>query len=161
MLAFDVPLIVISGGEPLSQQERLVPLVEGLLAAGRRVEFETNGTVAPRAELTARGVRFNVSPKLAHSGDPERKRVVPDALRALRATTDVVFKFVCQQESDLDEVAALAGQYDLAPIWIMPQGDVPEAVLNGLSALAGHVVARGWNLSTRMHVLLWGTTRGV
>ncbi|HWS35800.1 MAG TPA: 7-carboxy-7-deazaguanine synthase QueE [Actinoplanes sp.] len=161
LLAFPVPLIVISGGEPLSQQRRLVPLVEGLVAAGRRVEFETNGTIAPAPEIRLAGVRFNVSPKLRHGGDPMHKRIKPEALRSLNATPDVAFKFVCQDESDLDEVAVLAEQYGLAPIWIMPKGDDVASVLGGLSALAPAVVERGWNLSSRMHVLVWGGTRGV
>ncbi|MGC4857284.1 7-carboxy-7-deazaguanine synthase QueE [Micromonospora sp. DT4] len=58
-------LIVITGGEPLIQQRNLVALVRGLLAAGKRVEFETNGTIAPDPALLIDGVRFNVSPKLA------------------------------------------------------------------------------------------------
>lgn len=38
-------LVVISGGEPLLQQHRLVWLADMCRAAGRRVEIETNGTV--------------------------------------------------------------------------------------------------------------------
>jgi organic radical activating enzyme len=132
LLAYDVPLVVITGGEPLSQQRRLVPVVAGLVAAGRRVEFETNGTVAPIADLRLPGVRYNVSPKLSHSGDPEGRRIVPAALLALGATPDVAFKFVCRTERDLDEVGALVDRFRLSPVWIMPEGTAEATVVRGL-----------------------------
>ena len=53
----------------LLQQARLVPLVEALLAAGKRVEFETNGTIAPMPELLVDGVRFNVEAQLRFLGE--------------------------------------------------------------------------------------------
>lgn len=54
-------LVVITGGEPLLQQELLVPLVTELAAASRRVEVETNGTIAPDPALTAAVAGFNVT----------------------------------------------------------------------------------------------------
>ncbi|MFF2806341.1 radical SAM protein [Streptomyces sp. NPDC058000] len=161
LLDFEVPLIVVSGGEPLSQQRRLLPLLRELRAAGRKVEIETNGTVVPRDDLVALGVRFNVSPKLSHSGDPESRRIVPAALRAFAAVPDTAFKFVCRNKSDLDEVASLVDRYGTRPVWIMPEGQVPTEVGRHLSALGDDVVARGWNLTTRLHVAVWGDRRGV
>ncbi|MFE7612016.1 radical SAM protein [Streptomyces celluloflavus] len=161
LLDFQVPLIVVSGGEPLSQQRRLIPLIRELRSAGRKVEIETNGTVVPRDELVELGVRFNVSPKLSHSGDPESRRIVPAALRALAAVPDTAFKFVCRNQTDLDEVTSLVDRYGTRPVWIMPEGQVPTEVGRHLSALGDDVVARGWNLTTRLHVAIWGDKRGV
>lgn len=158
--AMDVPLIVITGGEPLSQQQRLVPVIQRLLAGGRRVEFETNGTVAPRPDLVRTGVRFNVSPKLAHGGDAVHRRIRPGPLAALRATGAAAFKFVCDDERDLAEVRQLAAEFDLAPIWIMPKGRTPEEVLGALRRIADGAVALGWNLTTRLHILAWHDERG-
>lgn len=158
---FDVPLVVVSGGEPLSQQTRLVPLLRALADAGCAVEIESNGTVVPRPELVATGVRFNVSPKLAHSGDPEERRLVPEALAALAAVPGTAFKFVCRTAADLDEVAAVVARYGTEPVWIMPEGRTPHEVSARLAALGDEVIARGWNLTTRMHVALWGDRRGV
>lgn len=89
-----VELVVITGGEPLLQQARLVPLVQGLLNAGKRIEFETNGTIAPGHELLLDRVRFNVSPKLASFGVDEDKSIVPAALEVFVASERAVFKFV-------------------------------------------------------------------
>lgn len=161
LLDYDVPLIVISGGEPLSQQRRLLPLIRELSAAGRKIEIETNGTVVPRDEVVSLGVRFNVSPKLAHSGDPESRRLVPEALRAFAAVPGTAFKFVCRSASDLDEVASVAERYGTHPVWIMPEGQIPAEVGRHLADLGDEVVARGWNLTTRLHVAVWGDRRGV
>ncbi|MFI1367055.1 7-carboxy-7-deazaguanine synthase QueE [Streptomyces griseochromogenes] len=161
LLAMTVPLIVISGGEPLNQQNRLVPVVRGLRDRGVSIEIETNGTVAPSDELVGLGVRFNVSPKLAHSGDPEHRRISPTALKRLQNTPDVAFKFVCKTSDDLTEVGRLQERFGLEPVWIMPEGKVQQDVTDNLQALADEVVRRGWNLTTRLHVLAWGDQRGV
>jgi 7-carboxy-7-deazaguanine synthase len=153
-------IVVITGGEPLLQQRRLVPLARACAQRGWEIEVETNGTLAPGPELAALVSRWNVSPKLANSGIPEHRRIVPDALAALVATGRAAFKLVAATPDDLDEVAALVDRCGLAPVWIMPEGTDPAAVLQRARTLADPVLARGWNLTTRLHVLLWGDERG-
>lgn len=161
LLAYPVDLVVVSGGEPLSQQRRLLGVVRALRAAGREIEIETNGTVTPLPELIETGVRFNVSPKLSHSGDPERRRIVPDALEAFAGTPNAVYKFVCRERADLDEVAEITARFGLRPVWIMPIGSTPGQLVRGLEELADEVVGRGWNMTGRLHLLTWGDRRGV
>jgi organic radical activating enzyme len=153
-------LVVITGGEPLAQQHALVELAADLAAGGRRVEIETSGTIAPAPGLVSCVTAFNVSPKLASSRVPRERRIRPDALAALAATGKAVFKFVACGPGDLDEVAELAARFGLAPVWIMPEGVTPERVLAGMRDLADEVLRRGWNLTARTHVLLWGAARG-
>ncbi|MDJ1134775.1 7-carboxy-7-deazaguanine synthase QueE [Streptomyces iconiensis] len=161
LLAMATNLVVISGGEPLSQQRRLLPLIQALAEHGTSVEIETNGTVVPDEALIALGPRFNVSPKLAHAGDPLSQRIKPEALRALSGTPGVAFKFVCRSPSDLDEVADLTEQLGLGPVWVMPEGKNFDDISKHLGDIADEVVRRGWNLTTRLHVLAWGDRRGV
>lgn len=153
--AMDVPMVVITGGEPLLQQSAVVELARRLKP--RRIEVETAGTIAPAPELVALVDQWNVSPKLANSGNPSERRHKPDVLRAFAATGKAVFKFVVESAADLDEIAG----FDVEPVWVMPQGTTPEAVQEGLRRLADEVVARGWNLTTRLHVEVWGDKRGV
>lgn len=155
-----VELVVITGGEPLLQQARLVPLVEQLLAAGKRVEFETNGTIAPVPELLVDGVRFNVSPKIATFGIDEAKSIVPTALEALAQSGRAVFKFVAGTAGDLDRIAELADAHRLTPVWVMPEGTTAEAITATIRVLADAVAARGWHLTTRLHVLAFEDARG-
>ncbi len=153
-------IVVVTGGEPLLQQRRLLPLLEGCAARGWPVEVETNGTIVPDDAVVPLVRQWNVSPKLANSGIPIDKRIRADALAALRATGAAVFKFVVGEPGELDEVAALADGHDLAPIWIMPEGTDPTTVTERARQLAQPVLDRGWNLTPRLHVLLWGDERG-
>jgi 7-carboxy-7-deazaguanine synthase len=164
VLAMDVPLAVITGGEPLVQAGAVTDFATALVAAGMDVEIETNGTlVPPGALLENRRVRFNVAPKLANSGDPENRRVRLDALRALASRPDTAFKFVVCDTAELDEVADLVERAGVpaAQVWLMPEG-TDAATLDGrITGLAEAAIERGWNLTTRLHVLAWGNRRAV
>ncbi|MGW3614033.1 hypothetical protein ACWD6N_29885 [Micromonospora sp. NPDC005163] len=54
----------------------------------------------------------------------------------------------------------LQERFGLDPVWVMPEGTTSDAVLTGMRDLADAVLARGWHLSSRLHVLLWEDTRG-
>lgn len=155
-----VELVVITGGEPLIQQRLLVPLVHQLLATGKRVEFETNGTLKPDPALLVDGVRFNVSPKLASFGIDERQSIVPRSLEAFAASGRAVFKFVASTLTDLDRIAELADTHGLAPIWVMPEGTTDAEIAARTRDLAGAVAARQWNFTTRLHIPAFDGARG-
>jgi 7-carboxy-7-deazaguanine synthase len=158
--AVSASLIVVTGGEPLLQQLVLEPVLEACLADGRSIEVETNGTIMPSDHLMQLVTRFNVSPKLGNSGVRGRHRLRQPVLRALVESGSAIFKFVVERASDLDEIAAVEGELDLRPIWVMPQAQTPEQVMTVMRDIAAPVLARGWNLTTRLHVLLWGAARG-
>ena len=153
-------IVVVTGGEPLLQQLRLVPLLEGCSERGWPVEIETNGTIVPDERVLDLVARWNVSPKLANSGVPLDKRIRPNALDVLSASGRAAFKFVVSEPADLDEVAGIVESHGLDPVWIMPEGTDPSAWLERARALSDPVLARGWNLTPRLHVLLWGDQRG-
>lgn len=159
LLAMGVDLVVVSGGEPMLQREGLTELCSILAGRHVRVEVETNGTRPPWPELVA--TQLNVSPKLANSGVALERRLVPAALHALQASGRAVWKFVCATPEDLAEAAAsYVAPFGLAPVWVMPAGTEAGPVLDIGQALADDVLARGWNLTTRLQVLAWGGARG-
>lgn len=158
--AMHVDLVVVTGGEPLLQQRRLIPFLQAGARRGWRFEVETNGTVTPLPEVVRLVDRFNVSPKLSGSGVPADRALRPGPLTALQASGRAVFKFVASGPADLDEIADVSRTYGLAPVWVMPAGTTAEEVLATSRALADPVCARGWHLTTRLHVLLWGDERG-
>lgn len=156
-----VDMVVISGGEPMLQRLGLGELARLCADRGWRVEIETNGTQRPWPGL-APVTQFNVSPKLANSGVDREKRIVPAALQALQVDGRAVWKFVCSSADDLEEVDRdFALPFGLSPIYVMPAGTQADAVLDIGRGLADAVVARGWNLTSRLHVVLWGDKRGV
>ncbi|WP_225447674.1 7-carboxy-7-deazaguanine synthase QueE [Streptacidiphilus sp. P02-A3a] len=159
-LSSPVELVVITGGEPLIQQRPLIPLVQGLLAAGKRVEFETNGTLVPDSDLLVDGVRFNVSPKLANSGVAEDRRIVETALTTFARSGRAVFKFVTRNADELDEIHELVSAFGMHPVYVMPEGTTAEGLIESTRALADAVAARRWRLTTRLHVLAFADARG-
>ena len=153
MKRMNVKRFILTGGEPMMQQDNFPILASNLY----RLDVETNGTIAPTQESIDAVDLFVVSPKLANSGDRESKRIKMKALNGFIESEKAVFKFVARTESDLDEVASLG----LPNVWIMPEGADRVTHLNNLIELADAVVARGWNLSSRLHVLAWDVRRGV
>jgi 7-carboxy-7-deazaguanine synthase len=153
-------MAVITGGEPLRQQSAVADLAGRLRAGKVRVEVETSGSIAPTAAVVSVVDQFNVSPKLAASGMTERRRRRDPAVNALLATGKAVWKFVAVGVEDLDEIAEWEARFGLAPIWVMPEGTDADTILRRSRELADPVIARGWNLTPRLHVLLWGDERG-
>ena len=159
--AMDVGLVVVTGGEPLLQQSHLPPLLRPLRARDVAIEIETAGVIEPSPDVVDLVTRFNVSPKLANSGNDLDRRFRPDVLRALQATGKAAFKFVAVTPGDLDEIASMVDECCLRDVWVMPEGTDPDTIVTRSRELIEPVLTRGWNLSTRLHVLLWGDRRGV
>lgn len=155
-----VGTVVISGGEPLLQQRHLTPLLLGIRSRGWWVEIETAGTIASELEPDLVD-QYNVSPKLANSGNPRERRYRPEVLRRFVRSGKAVFKFVACEPADLDEAQQMVDECDLRPVYVMPEGTTAETVVARLRTLAPAVLQRGWNLTPRLHVLVWGDRRGV
>lgn len=150
--------IIVTGGEPLMQQPALVELLKLLDVP---VEIETNGTIIPSEDLAALTVRFNVSPKLRHSGVVVKKRLKPAPLHHLNRL-DSVFKFVCADDLDVAEVAAITQAAAIAAdrVWVMPLGTTRIQTATNLHRVAETAIGYGFNVSTRLHVDLWNDQRG-
>lgn len=156
-------LLVITGGEPMLQQRgisKLFDIVPMSLRFGQ-VEIETNGTVEPRwLENTAdQNLYFNVSPKLSNSGNDAAKRKLHPAYADLWYAR---FKFVCATVRDLQEVEAVCSLNGInhERVWIMPLGSTRKLIEENEQYLADYVIRAGFNMTTRLHIKLWGNERG-
>lgn len=161
--------VVVTGGEPMIAPE-IVPLTEGLRAAGYHITIETAGTVyAPVAcDL------MSISPKTSNStpadrdggrwaAQHDRLRIQPDVLRRLLSGYDYQLKFVVKQPDDLAEILALVSQQDAAreKVVLMPEG-TDAATLRERALWIVEIAKReGFRFSPRLHVDLWGNRRGV
>lgn len=161
VLAVAKGLVVLTGGEPALQRVEAAVLSRGLRSKGHRVEVETNGSV-PLGDLAAAVDLVVVSPKLQNSGVPLRHRYRPPVLLELSKSANAVFKFVVVDPLDLEEVDAVVHGLGLEPrrVWIMPEGTRQPELDRRMRLLAQPVAERGWSLSGRMHVTLWGDQRG-
>jgi organic radical activating enzyme len=158
--ALGQPRLVVTGGEPLLQAPALARMLA--LLPEIRVEIETNGTIAPSPALDALVAQYNVSPKLAHSGNPADLALPPERLAAWAAEPRAARKFVVAEPGDVGEVLALSERFAIprARIWLMAEG-IDAATLEARERwLAPLCVEHGLALSKRLHIQLYGDTRG-
>jgi organic radical activating enzyme len=157
--------VVLTGGEPLLQQEGWLEVIDGLRAIdpGYVFEVETNGTRVPGPEFQRAVDQFNVSPKLANAGMEARLRIVPAALDFFAAEPRAWFKFVARDAADLAEIGDFAARHGIVPgkILVMPEGRSAEELDRHGRELAAACLGRGWRFCDRLHVRLWGDRRGV
>ncbi len=167
---------VVTGGEPMIFAPTAA-LTRGLAAAGIHVTIETAGTVfdasnRPHADL------MSISPKLANStpreDDPrdptsawrarhESRRLNPAVLqRLIDSFPERQLKFVVCGPQDLAEIdGILTSLRGWVPddILLMPEG-VTAPTPEMRKWLAGVCVERGWRYCPRLHIELFGNTRG-
>jgi organic radical activating enzyme len=153
-------IIVVSGGEPMMQQAELLPLLRILTSYGHEVHIETAGTIAPTKEFNSVVTQYNCSPKLLHSGNVLSKRFKPIVIKAINDTNKAWFKFVVSDDIDVcfEEIAHIATTCDLPydRIMVMPEGSTPSENIALAQKIVDRALVRGWGLSFRTHVLLWG-----
>ncbi len=158
ILAHDCPSLVITGGEPLLQQKALTRLL-ALLPPDFFVEVETNGTLLPEEALAARVNQWNVSPKLAHSGNAPENALRPDVLARFAANERAWFKFVVQEEADWQAIEALHLPHE--KIILMPCAATRAALAAARPAVARLCLLHGVRLGERLQLVLWDNQKGV
>ncbi len=158
ILAHDCPSLVITGGEPLLQQKALTRLL-ALLPPDFFVEVETNGTLLPEEALAARVNQWNVSPKLAHSGNAPESALRPDVLARFAANERAWFKFVVQEEADWQAIEALHLPHE--KIILMPCAATRAALAAARPAVARLCLLHGVRLGERLQLVLWDNQKGV
>lgn len=152
--------LVVTGGEPILQAGPLAELLEAL--DDMTVEIETNGTTKVPPRLDIRVDQYNVSPKLAHSGNARDLALLPERLAAYAADPRAVFKFVIAEPADVAEVLELQRGYAIPPerIFLMPEGTDGTTLRVREEWLVPLCLEHGFRLSDRLHIHLFGDTRG-
>ena len=153
---FDCPLVEITGGEPLLQDD-VYPLMQRLLASGRTVMLETGGhrpiAAVPRDVIKIVDIKC---PASGESGKNDWSNL--DAL----APHDEV-KFVIQDRWDYEFAREIVRRHDLprrcAAVLFSPVHDVLHPKVLSEWMLADGVDAR---LQVQLHKYIWpASTRGV
>ena len=153
----EAPLLVVTGGEPLSH-----PGVDRLLAAAvgqwPRIEVETSGVAPP--PLAHERLHYIWSPKLP-GVTPRWAETWAHAERFMsdpRTTVKLVVG-----ANDHDDALRLVREHRLPRerVMLMPEGLTDVAVREGARTLAPLCQREGLRLSPRLHVWLWGAKRGV
>lgn len=163
---------VLTGGEPMIFAQATV-LTRALRDAGMHVTVETAGTVHREVSCDL----MSLSPKLRNStptADPRdprgewaarheaRRLNLPVLQRLIDEHPDRQVKFVVSSPADLPEIDALLSRLrGLAPadVMLMPEGTaVPDPA--SVRWAVGECLRRGWRYCHRLHVELFGNTRG-
>jgi len=152
--------LVITGGEPLLQGAGLADMLEHLPDIS--VEIETNGTTKAPSHVDIRVDQYNVSPKLAHSGNPAALALIEERLDFYASDPRAFFKFVIAGESDVEEVLALQRKHHIPSqrIFLMPEGVESDALIDRARWLAPLCLKHGFKMSDRLHIHLYGDERG-
>jgi len=162
---------VLTGGEPMLF-DAIEPLCQALKARGKHITIETAGTVWRDVPCDL----MSISPKLANSApkglsdewlhrhETTRQDLAP--LKQLVANYDHQLKFVVSKnsvESDTEEIRCLLHKLEPrkpGPVLLMPESTTEEGHREGLKRLSPICLSNGWRLSPRLHIELFGNTRG-
>ena len=159
--------VVVTGGEP-TIAANIAELTSELHRLGRHITIETNGTqFKPEIAVDL----ISISPKLRHSiptGTPfEKMRLNLNSLRRwLDHSTDYQLKFVVAAPEDFMEIeeiiSALATTIPVPPenVVLMPLGTSAEELCQRGKWLARECLQRGYRFTPRLHINLFGNTRG-
>ncbi|MEZ4921055.1 MAG: 7-carboxy-7-deazaguanine synthase QueE [Saprospiraceae bacterium] len=165
ILQFNCPNIILTGGEPLLQQDGLIELILALRnrRADLHFEIETNGTLIPKHELDSLINQYNVSPKLQNSNNSKKDREVPEAYQFFALNPKANFKFVLSDKEDLKEVRQLVEKYEISSqkIWLMPEGATQETLRQNRLWLVDLCKSEGYSYTDRLHIQIWGSKKGV
>lgn len=165
VLAFGCGRTVITGGEPLLQENAFLEMIEHIRKQQpeHQFEVETNGTRIPSAAFHHGVDQFNVSPKLANAGMPEALRLNAEALKFFASSPKAWFKFVVAEPTDLEEIEALCASYTIPRqrVLLMPEGRTSAELDRHAAWLAETCRDRGFRFCDRLHIRLWGDKRGV
>ncbi len=170
--AFPAAHVVLTGGEPMVAKG-IHDLAKRFRETGKHITIETAGTVAPEGIACDLA---SLSPKLRNStplegeiGEGwrerhEKSRLQPEILREWMERHTFQLKFVVEQSSDIKEIENLLGQIGTPvpphKVQLMPQGVDLASIRGRDESLIDLCKQRGYRYCNRLHIELFGNTRG-
>ena len=171
--AYDCPHVVLTGGEPMIASG-IQELAFGLREAGHQITIETAATVAPQGIVCDLA---SLSPKLANSTPDsaqagpwsqrhELTRFQPGVIRAWLESCPTQLKFVVSALEDLPEIEGLLAEignvsgFSRDRVLLMPEGTDVETLRERGPLLAEICLEHGFRYAPRIHIELFGNTRG-
>lgn len=151
--ARDEKYVCLTGGEPMIQKE-FPELLDRLLAAGKHVTIETNGSVSLRGLPDTDNILVSMDLKCPSS---KMTGKMDWSNLALLKPKDQL-KFVLADESDYDFAVEVVKKY-------APDTEVIFSPVGGLEVrpIAERVVESGLNVRVllQLHKIIWGNKKGV
>ncbi len=167
--AQDCKHVVVTGGEPMIAPD-VGELTRRLKETGYHVTIETAGTVWKEVECDLASVSPKLSNSTPHDRDGgrwvqrhEQHRINLDTIRRFMQFDDYQLKFVVDRREDLAEIEQLVasiGEVDPSSVLLMPQGVTREELAARGPWLAQICKENGFRFCPRLHIELFGNTRG-
>lgn len=159
--------IVLTGGEPslYFQDQVLLSMCQHFLDRHHRISVESNGSIFFNFNPILSQFSFTVSPKLSNAKE-KRSIHLPALQNILDHAREVNFKFVvdsimCESgkaEEEIDQILSqLSGSYD---VFLMPLGVDNKELDHNLKAILQLAMKRGYRVTDRLHIRLFGNARG-
>ncbi len=164
--------VVLTGGEPM-MAKGIHQLASELKGSGYHITIETAGTIEPggiTCDLAS------LSPKLADSVPDagqfgagwsrrhEECRIMLGVLDAWSADYRCQFKFVVSDPGQMEEINELLARVTPQPgpgeVLLMPEGTDPGTLRDRGQFVAGLCKRTGYRFCPRLHIELFGNTKG-
>lgn len=163
---------VLTGGEPMVARG-IKELAAALRAEGLHITIETAGTLTPEGiacDLASLSPKLSNSTPSANEIDQawierhEQTRLRPEILRAWLEAGNYQLKFVYTQPSDLIEIDTLMESIGIpvppSKILLMPEGTDEAHIAARQMELLSLCTQRGNRYCDRLHIRLFGNTKG-
>src|SRR4051812_7592243 len=162
--------VVITGGEPMIMPD-IAALCSALKGTGSHITIETAATVFEPVEMDL----ASISPKLANSTPHdreggrfvamhERQRLNIGVIQQFIDTSpDFQLKFVVSTDRDFEEIQEILEQLkNVKPsdVLLMPEGTDAQTLDSRAEWIADICKRTGFRFCPRLHVALYGNTRG-
>ena len=164
--------VVITGGEPMIAKD-IKEFVDLLKQSGKHITIETAGTIAPN------GIQCDlasISPKLSDS-TPEIGEISEEWIKRHDSTRidynilnewidsyEFQLKFVVSRREEINEVKCIIDKIesDILPekVLLMPEGTDSETIHSRYEILVDLCKENGFRMCNRLHLDLFGNTRG-
>ncbi len=164
------PHMVITGGEPLMYYNDKVfyEVVKWLVKEGVQITFETNGTIEIdfKSYPAYKSCIFALSLKLSNSGEPLRKRIIPQALKNIQVYAKKSFlKFTIDKKlvetTAIREINQIREFLPKLEIFCMPIGESRDTIFKNDRAVFEFCMKHNFRYSDRLHIRVFDTTQGV
>ena len=161
ILDLEIKHLVITGGEPLLQQDDLADLLS-FLKPDFYVEIETNCTILPNKMLTDLVDQWNVSPKTENSGNPLELYENNECYYFFANQENCFFKYVVENESDIPEIKKFVTKYNIPKkrVQLMTQASTKQEISMREKSISELAKFNNFAFSPRLHVAMWGSQRG-
>jgi 7-carboxy-7-deazaguanine synthase len=168
---FPTEHVVVTGGEPMVARG-IHQLTRRLKEIGKHITIETAATIFPEdiaCDLAS------LSPKLSNSTPDaaiangwrnrhEKRRLQPDILREWIQSYNYQLKFVIVSERDLEEIhdffSTVGCEIKSAKVLLMPEGTDSSTIRNRTAMLVDICKRYGYRYCNRLHIELFGNTKG-